>query len=84
MYASLGVQTDYIEYMIGHTISTCHGIQMKGIEYLCGIYFASALSIKPKTRVSINALKEIIRVCGLNQTKFSPKQLSDFPENLFL
>jgi len=65
--AALGVQTDYIEYMMGHTISTYHDIQMKGIEYLRGIYSASGLSIKPKTRVSkIDALKEIIRAWGLN------------------
>jgi hypothetical protein len=65
--AALGVQTDYIEYMMGHTISTYHDIQMKGIEYLRGIYAASGLSIKPKTRVSkIDALKEIIRAWGLN------------------
>jgi hypothetical protein len=43
------------------------GIQMKGIEYLRGIYAASGLSIKPKTRVTkIDALKEIIRAWGLN------------------
>src|SRR3990170_1562094 len=65
--ASLGVQTDYIEYMMGHTISTYHDIRMKGIEFLRGIYVASGLSIKPKTRVSkIDALKEIIRAWGLN------------------
>jgi len=64
---ALGVQTDYIEYMMGHTISTYHDIQMKGIEYLRGIYAASGLSIKPKTRLSkIDALKEIIRAWGLN------------------
>jgi hypothetical protein len=65
--ASLGVDRDYIEYMMGHTISTYHDIKMKGIEYLRGIYIASGLSIKPKTRVSkIDALKEIIRAWGLN------------------
>ena len=65
--AALGVQTDYIEYMMGHTISTYHDVQMKGIEYLRGIYAASGLSIKPKTRVSkIDAFKEIIRAWGLN------------------
>ncbi|MEM3880349.1 MAG: site-specific integrase [Candidatus Bathyarchaeia archaeon] len=47
--AALGMPTDYIEYMMGHTISTYHDIQMKGIEYLRGIYSAAALSIKPKT-----------------------------------
>jgi len=61
------MQTDYIEYMMGHTISTYHDIKMKGTEYLRGIYLASGLSIKPRTRISkIDALKEIIRAWGLN------------------
>ncbi len=65
--ASIGVDRDYIEYMMGHTISTYHDIKMKGIEYLRGIYMASGLSIKPKTRVNkLDALKEIIRAWGLN------------------
>jgi hypothetical protein len=65
--ASLGMDRDYIEYMMGHTISTYHDIQMKGIEYLRGIYLTSGLSIRPKTRISkIDALKEIIRAWDLN------------------
>jgi hypothetical protein len=61
------VQTDYVEYMMGHTISTYHDIRMKGIEFLRGIYVTSSLSIRPKTKVSkIDALKEIIRAWGLN------------------
>ena len=60
--AALGVDRDYIEYMMGHTISTYHDIKMKGMDFLRGIYNASGLSIKPKTRLSkIDALKEIIR-----------------------
>jgi hypothetical protein len=52
---------------MGHTISTYHDIRMKGIEFLRGIYMASSLSIRPKTRVNkIDALKEIIRAWGLN------------------
>jgi len=72
--AALGVQTDYIEYMMGHTVSTYHDIEMKGVEYLRGIYSASGLSIKPKTRVSkIDALKEIIRAWGLNPDEILTK-----------
>ena len=41
---ALGVQTDYIEYMMGHTISTYHDISMKGIEYLRGVYKVSGLT----------------------------------------
>jgi site-specific recombinase XerD len=73
--AALGMPTDYIEYMMGHTISTYHDIQMKGVEYLRGIYSASALSIRPKTRVSkIDALKEIIRAWGLNPEEILTKE----------
>ncbi len=72
--AALGVDRDYIEYMMGHTISTYHDIKMKGIEFLRGIYLASGLSIKPKTRVSkIDALKEIIRAWGLNPEEILTK-----------
>ncbi|MCW4024959.1 MAG: site-specific integrase [Candidatus Bathyarchaeota archaeon] len=65
--ASLQVDRDYIEYMMGHTISTYHDIEMKGIEYLRGIYAASGLCVQQKTKVGkIDALKEIIRAWGLN------------------
>jgi site-specific recombinase XerD len=65
--ASLGVDRDYIEYMMGHTISTYHDIKMKGIEFLRGVYMSSGMGIRPKTRVSkIDALKELIRAWGLN------------------
>ena len=73
--ASLGVQADYIEYMMGHTISTYHDIQMKGVEFLRGIYLASGLSVKQKTRVSkIDALKEIIRAWGMNPEEILTRQ----------
>ena len=73
--AALGVQTDYIEYMMGHTISTYHDIKMKGIEFLRNVYTASGLGIRPKTRTSkIDALKEIIRAWGLNPEEILTKQ----------
>jgi nanoRNase/pAp phosphatase (c-di-AMP/oligoRNAs hydrolase) len=50
--AALGVQTDYIEYMMGYTVRTYHDVQMKGVEFLGGIYAASGLSIKTKTKLS--------------------------------
>lgn len=59
--AALGVDRDYIDYMMGHKVSTYHDIQMKGIEFLRNIYAASGLSTRPKTQLSkIDALKEII------------------------
>ena len=73
--AALGIDRDYVEYMMGHTISTYHDIKMKGIEFLRGIYIASGLSIRPKTRISkIDALKEIIRAWGLNPEEILTKK----------
>lgn len=65
--AALGVDRDYIKYMMGHTISTYHDIQMKGVEFLRNVYAASGLSIRPKTQLSkIEALKEIIHAWEMN------------------
>lgn len=65
--AALGVPTEYLEYMMGHTMSTYHDLQMKGIYFLRNIYAASGLSIRPKTQLSkIDTLKEIIRAWGMN------------------
>jgi integrase len=64
---SLGVERDYVEYMMGHTLSTYHDVKMKGVDFLRGIYLASDLSIQPRTRASkILDLIEIINSWGLN------------------
>ncbi len=68
---ALGVQPDYVDYMMGHTIDTYHDIQSLGVDKLRNVYAAAGLSIKPKTQVSkVEALKEIIRAWGMN-----PEQL---------
>jgi len=78
--AALGVQTDYIEYMMGHTISTYHDIQMKGIEFLRGVYAASGLCIKPKTKPSrMEMLKEMVRALGLNPEEILTKEALSMP-----
>jgi hypothetical protein len=83
--AALGVERDYIEYMMGHTISTYHDIRMKGIEFLRGIYVASGLSIKPKTRVSkMDALKEIIRAWGLNPEEILTRKALSQPHRTYI
>jgi integrase len=83
--AALGVDRDYIEYMMGHTISTYHDIKMKGIEFLRSIYIASGLSIKPKTRVSkIDALKEIIRAWGMNPEQILTRQALTEPHRTII
>ena len=78
--AALGVQTDYIEYMMGHTISTYHDIQMKGIDFLRGIYVASGLSVAQKAAPNrIQILKEIVRSFGLNPDEILTREALEKP-----
>lgn len=82
--AALGVDRDYIEFMMGHKVSTYHDIQMKGVEFLRNIYTASGLSIKPKTKVSkIEALKEIIRAWGMNPEEILTKKALSQPHRVY-
>ena len=78
--AALGVQTDYIEYTMGHTISTYHDIQMKGVEFLRGIYAASGLSVAQKAAPNrIQILKEIVRSFGLNPDEILTREALEKP-----
>lgn len=82
--AALGVERDYIEYMMGHKISTYHDIEMKGIDFLRNVYAASSLSIKPKTQLSkISALKEIIRAWGMNPEEILTKRALTTPHRTY-
>jgi site-specific recombinase XerD len=68
---ALGVQTDYVDYMMGHTVDTYHDIQSVGIDKLRNIYAAAGLAIRQKTQVSkLETIKEMIRALGEN-----PEQL---------
>lgn len=49
---ALGVQSDYVNYMMGHTVDTYHDIQSKGVEFLRGLYSNANLRIHPKTGLS--------------------------------
>jgi len=73
--AFLGVDRDYIEYMMGHKISNYFDIKMRGIEYLRGIYLSSGMSIRPQSEENkIDALKQIIRSWGLNPEKILTRE----------
>ena len=62
-----GMQPDYVDYMMGHTVDTYHDIQSLGIGKLREAYVATGLAIRKKTHVNkIDALKEIIRAWGMN------------------
>ncbi len=67
---SLGMQPDYIDYMMGHTIDTYHDIQMKGIEFLRSIYTAKDFSIRPKPKLSpLEQMKVFCRGIGIDPEK---------------
>jgi site-specific recombinase XerD len=49
---ALGVQPDYVNCMMGHTIDTYHDVQSKGIEFLRGIYTAANLTLEPRQKLT--------------------------------
>ena len=82
--AALGMNTDYIEYMMGHKLDTYHDVQMNGVEFLRNIYAASGLSIKPRTKISkIDALKEIIRAWGMDPEQLLTRKALSQPHRMY-
>jgi len=73
---SLGVPTEYVEYMMGHKLSTYSDISMKGIEFLRQIYASANLRIKQEKKASLtDVLKEIIRSRGEDPSKYLKSEL---------
>jgi site-specific recombinase XerD len=71
---ALGIQPDYVDYMMGHTVDTYHDIQSIGIDKLRNVYASSGLSIRKKTQISkIDTLKEMIRALGMNPEQMLTK-----------
>ncbi len=59
---ALGVQPDYVDYFMGHTVDTYHDIQSLGIDRMRAIYAAAGLAIRKKTQISkLDTIKEMIR-----------------------
>jgi len=76
-----GVESDYIEFMMGHKISTYNDPVSKGIDYLRGVYLTAGLKIKPKEKMTkIDALKEIISSWGLDPKKILSQQIDESKE----
>jgi hypothetical protein len=72
---ALGVQSDYVDYMMGHTVSTYHDIQSKGVEFLRNVYASAGLSVKRRAGVSkIDMLKEMMRAWGLEPEKILTRE----------
>ena len=74
---ALGAPVDYIEYMMGHKLSTYHDVQMKGVEFLRQVYASAGLRIfqKPKTPTLADILKEMIRAKGEDPTKYLKEEI---------
>ncbi len=83
--ASLGVNSDYIDYMMGHVVDSYHDIQMKGVEFLRGVYMASGLGIRPKTQLSkIEMLKEVARAWGVDPEKILTREALASPHRSYV
>jgi integrase len=68
--SSTKIPADYIDYMMGHIVSTYNDIQMKGIDYLRGLYALSGLSIIQKEKADIYCfVEDILKGKGYNIDK---------------
>ncbi len=82
---ALGVQREYIDYMMGHTIDTYQDVQMKGIEFLRQIYAASNLAIRPKVQLSaLEQLKVLARGLGLDPERCIVKGALSEPHRAYV
>lgn len=72
--AAKGVQPDYVEFFMGHVISTYQDVKSLGVEELRNIYRSAGLSIRPKQEVSkLDQLKAIAESLGLDPDKIAYK-----------
>ena len=60
-----GVPVDYVEFWMGHKISTYHDIEMKGIEFLRNIYAMSGFGVRPRAKIEVyDVIEEMLRAKG--------------------
>jgi site-specific recombinase XerD len=61
------LDSEIINYFMGHTVDTYEDVQSLGVETLRNLYTTAGLAIRPKTQANrIDQLKEIIRAWGEN------------------
>lgn len=83
--AALGVNTDYINFMMGHKLDTYADVKMLGVEKLRQIYARSGLSIKPRVSISkLEMLKEFTRSLGLDPEKILVKDALTEPHRIIM
>ena len=81
---ALGVQSDYIEYMMGHTITAYHDIQSKGIEFLRSLYGNSGLHIRPRGALTTkDQLRAMARGFGLSPEEAARLLTSSEPHRAY-
>ena len=70
-----GVNSDYVEFMMGHKVSTYHDVQGLGVEKLRNAYASSGLAIRPRTAIDkIEMVKEFAKGLGLNPEEILVKK----------
>lgn len=68
------IDSEIIEYMMGHTIDTYEDVQSLGVDKLRSLYVTASLAIRTKTKLNrIEQLKEIIRSWGINPEEILSK-----------
>lgn len=81
---ALGVQSDYTDYRLGHTVSTYHDIRSRGVEFLRNVYASSGLSIKPRTSISkLEMLKATVRAWGFDPDKPLTEEAQAAPHRIY-
>ena len=76
--SSRGVNPDYIEYMMGHKLSTYEDIRSLGIERLRAVYAAANISIRSETiHEKIERLKVIAKSLGINPDAIVVKETQE-------
>ncbi len=83
--ATNAIPIDYVEYWMGHTISTYDDVRMKGIDYMRNLYTQSGLTIRPKTKLShIQQLKMMIEAWGMNPNEILSKDALASPHRTIM
>jgi hypothetical protein len=81
---ALGVQGDYVDYMMGHIVDTYHDIQSKGVEFLRGLYANAGLRIQPKASMTPKEqLRAIARGFGLSPEEAARLLTSSEPHRAY-
>ena len=72
--SAVKLDSEIINYMMGHTVDTYEDVQSLGVETLRNMYSSAGLAIRPKTQANrIDQLKEIIRAWGENPEELLTK-----------